>query len=63
MVGIVFKIKENKHCKGVINHSLVRWGTPGNCSNHGEILKHPEGIKAELKYYTPWKSKVFVVVK
>ena len=21
------------------------WGTPGNCSNHGEVLKHPGDIK------------------
>ena len=34
----------------IFNSSLVRWGTPGNCSNHGEILEHPGGIKTELKY-------------
>ena len=28
---------------------LVRWGTPGNCSNRGEILGHSGGIKTELK--------------
>ena len=31
--------------------SLVRWGTPGNYSNRGEILEHLGGIKTELKYW------------
>ena len=27
------------------------WGTPGNCLNHGEILKHPasRGYKDQIK--------------
>ena len=33
----------------LINPSLVWWGTPGSCSNRGEILKHPGGIICELK--------------
>ena len=27
----------------------LRRGTPGNCSNDGEVLEHPGGIKAELR--------------
>ena len=34
----------------MFNPSLVRWGIPGNCSNHNEIPEHPGGIKVELKY-------------
>ena len=26
------------------NPSLMWWGTPGNCSNSGEMLEHPGGI-------------------
>ena len=44
----------------------MRWDTPGNYSNPGEILENPVAIKTELKYwntssllkiYRPWKSK------
>ena len=32
------------------NLSLVRWGTPVNCSNHGQVLEHPlDCVKTELK--------------
>ena len=31
-----------------IKPSFVWWGTPWNCSNHGEILEHPGEIKIEL---------------
>ena len=27
---------------------LVRWGTPGNSSNQGQILEHPGGINSVL---------------
>ena len=30
-----------------INTSLVWWGTPGDCPNHGETLNHPGGIKSK----------------
>ena len=33
------------------NHLLVRWGTPGNCSNYDEILKNPRGINLEVKQW------------
>ena len=47
---------------GCFNRSLMWWGAPGNCSNHGEILEHPGGLKTELK---PWNfsslSEVFEI--
>ena len=40
--------------------SLVRWGTPGNCSNYGEILEHPgakEKTELNLSKIYPLKEK------
>ena len=30
----------------LFNPSLMWWDTPGNCSNHGEILEQPGGIRS-----------------
>ena len=37
--------------KNLFNLSLVWWDIPGNCSNHGEILEYPRGIKTKLKHW------------
>ena len=47
----VIFIDTSHECVSLVNPSLVRWDTPGNCSNHGEILEHPGGIKTELKHW------------
>ena len=50
-----FSIRANNvsFIRSRLNPSLVFWGMPGNCQNHGEILKHPGGIKKMLLMKTP----------
>ena len=55
----------------LFNPSLVRLWYPGNCSNHGDILKHLGGYEARIKAMenfksvkktTPLKTRVFIMV-